>query len=118
MFRRSFFEIPDETAAIVNDVLRTGKKICAVGTGTVRAIESAFEKDRVIAKKDILIFFIEPGHQFHCVDKMVTNFHLPGSTHIYMVCAFGGTVLMRKSYMEAIEHRYRFYSYGDAMLII
>ncbi|MCM8758734.1 MAG: tRNA preQ1(34) S-adenosylmethionine ribosyltransferase-isomerase QueA [Candidatus Omnitrophica bacterium] len=113
-----FFEIPDETARIINNAMETRRKICAVGTGTVRAIESAFEKEKVVAKKGYTNLFIEPGYRFHCIDKMITNFHLPGSTHLYMVCAFGGTNLIQKAYNEAVNHRYNFYSYGDAMLII
>lgn len=113
-----FFEVSKETAAIINSALKSGRKICAVGTSTVRAIESAFEKDKVVARKGYTELFIEPGYTFRCVDKMITNFHLPDSTHLYMVCAFGGTDLIHKAYLTAIEKRYRFYSYGDAMLII
>lgn len=113
-----FFEVSSKTAKIINNALKRGVKICAVGTGTVRAIESAFKEEKVIPRKGYTDLFIEPGYQFHCVHKMITNFHLPNSTHLYMVCAFGGKELIQKAYNEAIERKYKFYSYGDAMLII
>ncbi|MGB9642768.1 MAG: tRNA preQ1(34) S-adenosylmethionine ribosyltransferase-isomerase QueA [Candidatus Ratteibacteria bacterium] len=113
-----FFEISEETASIINNAINSGKKICAVGTSTVRALESSFVNGAIVGCKRSTDLFIEPGYHFHCINKMITNFHLPGSTHLYMVCAFGGTSLIQKAYLTAIEEKYRFYSYGDAMLII
>ncbi|MCM8765046.1 MAG: tRNA preQ1(34) S-adenosylmethionine ribosyltransferase-isomerase QueA [Candidatus Omnitrophica bacterium] len=113
-----FFCVPETTAEIVNNALESGRKICAVGTSTVRAIESSFKNGKIIARAGFTDLFIKQGYFFHCVNRMITNFHLPGSTHLYMVCAFAGTELIQKAYLSAIEHQYRFYSYGDAMLII
>ncbi len=112
-----FFEISKETADIVNEAINAGKNIVAVGTSTVRALESAIKENRLYACKKFTDLFIEPGYKFNCITGMITNFHLPGSTHLSMVCAFGGTELMHKAYMVAIQAGYRFYSYGDAMLI-
>ncbi|HOK79327.1 MAG TPA: tRNA preQ1(34) S-adenosylmethionine ribosyltransferase-isomerase QueA [bacterium] len=113
-----FFEISEETASVINNAMNSGKKICAVGTSTVRALESCFVNGAVVARKGSTDLFIKPGYHFHCINSMITNFHLPGSTHLYMVCAFGGTSLIQRAYLTAIEKKYRFYSYGDAMLII
>ncbi|HOJ30496.1 MAG TPA: tRNA preQ1(34) S-adenosylmethionine ribosyltransferase-isomerase QueA [bacterium] len=113
-----FFEISEETASVINKAIHSGKKICAVGTSTVRAIESSFANGAVVARKGSTDLFIEPGYHFSCINRMITNFHLPGSTHLYMVCAFGGTSLIQRAYLTAIEKEYRFYSYGDTMLII
>ncbi|MCM8815020.1 MAG: tRNA preQ1(34) S-adenosylmethionine ribosyltransferase-isomerase QueA [Candidatus Omnitrophica bacterium] len=113
-----YFSIPETTAEIINNAISSGQKICCVGTSTSRAIESSFKDGKIIAQSGFTDLFIKPDYIFHCVNKMITNFHLPGSTHLYIVCAFGTTDLIRKAYMTAIENRYRFYSYGDAMLII
>jgi len=113
-----YFEISEKTSDVINRALIEKRKICAVGTSTVRALESAFKDNRILPTRGFTELFIRPGYVFHCVDKMVTNFHLPGSTHLYMVCAFGGNKLIERAYRTAIEKGYRFYSYGDAMLII
>ncbi|HON05027.1 MAG TPA: tRNA preQ1(34) S-adenosylmethionine ribosyltransferase-isomerase QueA [bacterium] len=114
-----FFEISEESASVLNDAIRTGKKICAVGTSTVRAIESVEKaNNKICACKRYTDLFIEPGYEFRYINKMITNFHLPRSTHLSMVCAFGGTELIQKAYTIAVDTGYRFYSYGDAMLII
>ncbi len=113
-----FFEISEEASTVMNDAIRDGRKICAAGTSSVRAIESAVSEGRISAYRGFTDLFIEPGYQFRCTSRMITNFHLPGSTHLSMVCAFGGTELMRMAYLTAIETGYRFYSYGDAMIIV
>lgn len=96
-----------------------GQKILAVGTTTTRVLESLNFKDPteqdVSGGTDIFIF---PGRKFTTVDHLLTNFHLPKSTLFLLVCAFSGTDLMRQAYQEAIHEKYRFYSYGDAMLIL
>ncbi|MCM8763997.1 MAG: tRNA preQ1(34) S-adenosylmethionine ribosyltransferase-isomerase QueA, partial [Candidatus Omnitrophica bacterium] len=107
-----FFSVSETTAKILNNALESDKKICAVGTSTVRAIESAFKSGKVIAQSGFTNLFIKQGYIFHCVNRMITNFHLPGSTHLYMVCAFSTTKLIEKAYLLAIENQYRFYSYG------
>ena len=113
-----FFEIPEETAEVINEAKRSGKRIIAVGTSCVRALESAEKDGKVIPFKGFTNLFIKKGHIFKIVDALITNFHLPNSTHLYLVCAFAGKELMEKAYKLAVEKRYRFYSYGDAMFII
>ena len=93
-----------------------GGKIFAVGTTSVRVLESSSQNlDAFTAYTDL---FIHPPYRFHAVDALMTNFHLPKSSLIVLVRTFGGDELLRRAYEEAIEHEYRFYSYGDAMLII
>jgi S-adenosylmethionine:tRNA ribosyltransferase-isomerase len=99
---------------------RQGRRIVAVGTTTVRTLESL----DVTADAEVLPgsgdtnLFIKPGHRFQLVDGMVTNFHLPKSSLLMLVCAFAGRDRVMAAYREAVEGRYRFYSYGDAMLIL
>lgn len=95
----------------------SGRRI-AVGTTTVRALESAFEHGPPEAGPAWTRLFITPGHRFKAVDGLVTNFHLPGSTLLCLVQAFAGRDLLREAYARAVAERYRFYSYGDAMLIL
>ena len=113
-----YFEIPQKTAEIINEGKKEGKNIIAVGTGTVRCLESAVENGIVVAKKGYTSLFIKPGFKFKIIDGMITNFHLPDSTHIYLVSALTGINLIKKAYEEAIRKKYRFYSYGDSMLIL
>ena len=96
----------------------TGGKIVAVGTTVVRALESAGTTGTVEPYSSYSELFIYPGHRFNVVDALVTNFHLPKSTLLMLVSAFAGKDLIQKAYQEALEHDYRFYSYGDAMLIL
>jgi len=111
-------EIPDATAARIRQVKAAGGRIVAVGTTTTRALESAASEHDVVASgvrwADC---FIVPGHEFRVVDALLTNFHLPGSTLLLLVSAFAGRERILATYAEAIRRRYRFYSYGDAMLI-
>src|SRR5262245_47946575 len=107
------YEIPEATADAIAAARRRGGKIVAVGTTTVRCLEaSAAEPGE--AETDL---FITPGFGFRVVDRLVTNFHLPKSTLLVLVSAFAGTEPIRRAYRHAIEKRYRFYSYGDAMLV-
>ena len=91
------------------------KPVVAVGTTSCRVLESVAKTKEFTGSTDI---FIYPGYQFQAVDALITNFHLPYSTLLMLVCAFGGYALIMRAYQEAIKERYRFYSYGDAMLII
>lgn len=93
-----------------------GSKIVAVGTTSCRVLET-LAKDPSLLKGETDIF-IYPGHSFRLVDVLITNFHLPRSTLLMLACAFGGTKLMKEAYAQAIREKYRFYSYGDAMIII
>jgi len=113
------FEIPAETAETINAVKKQGGRIIAVGTSTVRALESAVNSyGRVVPGGGDTDLFIYPPFRFRVVDILVTNFHLPGSTLVMLVSAFAGGNLLFRAYREAIEHSYRFYSYGDAMMIV
>lgn len=113
-----YMEIAAETASAVNFALQTDRRIFACGTSVVRALESAVEQGQVVPKTGYTGLFITPGFRFRVVSALITNFHLPGSTHLYLVSAFAGVDLTEKAYNIAVEKRYRFYSYGDAMLII
>ena len=95
-----------------------GKKIVAIGTTVVRALESASESGTVNHYDGYSELFIYPGYKFRVVDALLTNFHLPKSTLLMLVSAFADTTLIQKAYEEALRHQYRFYSYGDVMLII
>lgn len=114
-----YFKISEEAANVVNKAKSAEKKICAVGTTSMRSIESAVSADGLLKPAEGWTNkFIFPPYQFHIADAMVTNFHLPMSTLIIMVCAFGGYELIMEAYNQAINEKYRFFSYGDAMLII
>lgn len=116
---REYYEIPEETAQIINNAKKEGKNIVAVGTTSVRTLESAFIKDGEIkATSGWSELFIYPGFKFKVVDKLLTNFHLPKSTLLMLISALAGREFILKAYQEAIEKKYRFYSYGDCMLII
>jgi len=109
------YEIPEATAALVN----AHASVCAVGTTVVRALESAAAlAGRVRAGAGETSLFIRPPYQFKVVDRLLTNFHLPRSTLLMLVCAFGGYEAVMAAYREAVREEYRFYSYGDAMAII
>lgn len=113
-----FFEIDENTADVINKTKEKGKKTFAVGTSCVRALESSVENGRVISSSGWTGLFIKSGFKFKIVDRLITNFHLPASTHLEIVCAFAEDNLMKKAYDVAVENKYRFYSYGDAMLIM
>jgi S-adenosylmethionine:tRNA ribosyltransferase-isomerase len=111
-------EIPEATATRIRQVKAAGGRVVAVGTTTTRALESATSaRDVVAAGVRWADRFILPGYEFRVVDALFTNFHLPGSTLLLLVSAFAGREHILASYGEAIRYRYRFYSYGDAMLI-
>ncbi len=113
------FEIPAETAESINAVKEHEGRIIAVGTSTVRALESAVDSHgRIVPGGRDTDLFIYPPFRFRVVDILVTNFHLPGSTLVMLVSAFAGRDLLFRAYREAIKHGYRFYSYGDAMMIV
>ncbi len=115
---REFYEVPQATADTVKKAKKAGKNIVAVGTTTVRTLETAFKKG---LESPLLSgwseLFIYPGYELKVVDKLITNFHLPESTLLMLVCAFAGKDFTFQAYKEAIEKKYRFYSYGDCMFI-
>ena len=114
-----YFEIPIEAANIVNNAMEQGKKIMSVGTTTTRALESVFiNQYRINPGMGWTDKFIFPPYDFKVVDKLLTNFHMPGSTLLMLVSAFATRDMIFKAYDVAKKKKYRFYSYGDAMLII
>lgn len=113
------YKLEPEAAEKIRRVKETGGKVVAVGSTTTRTLEwIAQRKGRVEADEGIARLFIYPGHPFRVIDGLITNFHLPGSTPLILVAAFMGLELLRRSYQEAMRLGYRFYSYGDAMLIL
>jgi S-adenosylmethionine:tRNA ribosyltransferase-isomerase len=119
------FEISEATATTVNTAKREGRRVIAVGTTSVRVLESAAQSGaEITAGAGRTRIFIHPPRTFRIVDALVTNFHLPGSTLLMLVSAFAfpgetrGREMILAAYAEAIRARYRFFSYGDAMLII
>ena len=113
------YEIPEETEKLINSSIDKGKNILAVGTTVVRALEDNFLKfNKITAGHYSTNLFIYPGFKFKVVKKLLTNFHLPKSTLLMLVCAFAGREKILKCYEEAIKKGYRFFSYGDCMLIL
>jgi S-adenosylmethionine:tRNA ribosyltransferase-isomerase len=111
--------ISGEVAHHIANIKQKGGRIIAVGTTTTRALESASDSNgRVLPGQRVADLFIYPPYRFRVVDGLVTNFHLPRSTLIMLVSAFAGREFVMRTYQEAIERKYRFYSYGDAMLIL
>lgn len=114
-----YYKIPESAANVVNNSIEKHKKVCAVGTTSMRTIESAVSANGLLkASEGWTNLFIYPPYDFSIASAMVTNFHLPKSSLIIMIAAFGGLDLVLEAYQEAIKEKYRFYSYGDAMLII
>lgn len=114
-----WYDCPAATAEAINAARAQGRPIVAVGTTSVRVLETcADESGHVAAGSGWTRLFIYPPHRFRVVDHMVTNFHLPGSTLLAMLFAFAGREAILNAYNEAIRERYRFYSYGDAMLVL
>ena len=112
------YAITRQTAEVINDARAGGARIVAVGTTSVRTLEfSASENGRVMAGAGHCNLFIYPGYRFKVVDALITNFHLPRSTLLMLVSAFTGRDFILNAYRAAIKNGYRFYSYGDAMLI-
>jgi S-adenosylmethionine:tRNA ribosyltransferase-isomerase len=111
--------IPENTTKIVNKAKDAKKRVCAVGTTVMRGIETSVSvSGHLNPYKGWTNKFIFPPYDFSVADCMITNFHMPESTLLMMTCAFGGYDLIMKAYKEAIKEKYRFYSYGDAMLIL
>jgi S-adenosylmethionine:tRNA ribosyltransferase-isomerase len=111
-------EITAETAGRINRARGAGGRVVAVGTTSLRLLESAVDSSGVIAPfSGSTAIFITPGHHFRAADALITNFHLPRSTLFMLVAAFSGLETMKKAYAHAIANGYRFYSYGDASLL-
>jgi S-adenosylmethionine:tRNA ribosyltransferase-isomerase len=112
-----WYEIPPDVWDTLQDARRHGRRVLVVGTTTTRALESAAQHDppRLSGWADV---FIYPGYEFRVVRNLLTNFHLPKSTLLMLVCALGGYEFVLRAYREAVRERYRFYSYGDCMLLL
>jgi len=112
------FEITQESADRINQAQKQGKKIVAIGTTTVRTLETAYQKyGQICACHDSSELFIYPPYEFKVVDKLLTNFHLPKSTLLMLVSALAGKDFIFEAYRQAVENKYRFFSYGDCMFI-
>jgi S-adenosylmethionine:tRNA ribosyltransferase-isomerase len=113
------YDIPADTAMAINEARAAGRRVVAIGTTTARALESAVsERGVVTAGEGRTRLVIAPGHQFRGIDALFTNFHLPRSSLLALVAAFAGTETTLAAYRAAVASSYRFYSYGDAMLIV
>ncbi|MBN1436933.1 MAG: tRNA preQ1(34) S-adenosylmethionine ribosyltransferase-isomerase QueA [Sedimentisphaerales bacterium] len=110
--------LDEENAGIINEARKAGGRIVAVGSTSVRVLETLGQDGEIAAGQGATRLFIMPGYEFRVVDAMITNFHLPRTTLLAMVCAFGGTERVLGAYREAVRERYRFFSYGDATLLV
>lgn len=115
---RESYSIDEANASLINGTRRGDGRVVAVGTTVTRVLETVFGAGAVQAGSGTTDLFITPGYEFNVVDAMITNFHLPRSTLLALAAAFAGLDNIRRAYRHAIERRYRFYSYGDAMLIL
>jgi len=114
-----YYRIDEEACRIVNKARLGNNRICSVGTTTMRAIESSFTAEKLLKPSEGWTnIFIHPPYQFNIADALITNFHLPKTSLLIMVCAFAGYDLTMEAYKKAIKDKYRFFSYGDAMLVI
>jgi S-adenosylmethionine:tRNA ribosyltransferase-isomerase len=114
-----YYRVDEEACKIVNKARLGGHRICSVGTTTMRALESSFTAEKLLKPSEGWTnTFIHPPYQFNIADALITNFHLPKTSLLIMVCAFAGYDLTMEAYKRAIKDKYRFFSYGDAMLLI
>lgn len=114
-----FFDISEDTANVINSAIRSGGRIVTVGSTSMRTLESAVkDNDSVMFGRQYTDLFIKPGYKFKIAGAMITNFHLPHSTLLALVSSFAGIPMIKEAYLEAVKQRYRFFSYGDASIII
>jgi len=111
-------EITAATVQRLNATRARGGRMVAVGTTAVRTLETAARSGTLAVYRGVTDLFIRPGHTFHAVDALITNFHLPRTTLLVLVCAFAGRELVLRAYEEAVAQEYRFFSYGDGMFIV
>jgi len=112
------YRITSETVAAIEQTRADGRKVIAVGTTSLRTIEAAAARPEGLAAcEDETALFITPGYRFRVIDRLITNFHLPRSTLLMLVSAFAGFDTIREAYARAVAERWRFFSYGDAMLL-
>src|SRR5690606_16352513 len=112
-----WLEVSDEACTKVRKARAAGKKVVAVGTTSVRCLETASADGDIVPYSGDTDIFIYPGYQWRCVDALITNFHLPESTLLMLVSSFAGYDTVMAAYKEAVEQRYAFFSYGDAMFL-
>lgn len=112
-----YLEVPSALCAQIASAKALGKRVIAVGTTSMRALESASQSGTIAPYHGETNIFIYPGYKFNCVDAVITNLHLPRSTLLMLICAFGGMENVMQAYQTAVKESYRFYSYGDAMWI-
>ena len=118
VMHKEYYCITDETAKLIMDTKAAGHRVIAVGTTSIRTLEAAATaKGQIAGKSGWTGIFIYPGYEFKIVDAIITNFHLPKSTLIMLISAFAGREFVLKAYKKAVEERYRFFSFGDAMFI-
>ena len=114
---QEYLEVGEEVCAAVTRARARGARVVAVGTTAVRALETASASGEIRPYRGETDIFIYPGYSFSSVDALISNFHLPESSLLMLVCAFGGYSRLMSAYQHAVEEKYRFYSYGDAMFI-
>ena len=112
-----WIEVGDQACAQVRAAKARGNKVIAVGTTSVRCLETASQSGEIAPFSGDTDIFIYPGYEWRCVDALITNFHLPESTLLMLVSSFSGYDTVMKAYREAVKERYAFFSYGDAMLL-
>jgi len=112
------YSISQAESQTINEAKKESRPIIAVGTTSVRTLESAFKNGKIHPGRCSTNLFIYPGYEFKAVDRLLTNFHLPQSTLLMLVAAFAGLDFIKKAYQEAVRQKYRFYSYGDCMFIL
>src|SRR6187399_2883287 len=114
-----YYRIEDNACKIVNKAITGNHRICSIGTTTMRAVESSFTAQKLLKPSEGWTnMFIHPPYEFNIADALVTNFHLPKTSLLIMTCAFAGYDLIMEAYKKAIKDKYRFFSYGDALLIV
>ena len=113
-----FYVVEEDQAKLINDTKKNGGRVISVGTTSCRTLESATDENGILqAKSGWTEIFIYPGYKFKMIDALITNFHLPESTLLMLVSALAGKEHIMKAYEEAVKERYRFFSFGDAMMI-
>jgi S-adenosylmethionine:tRNA ribosyltransferase-isomerase len=118
VMHREYYELTETAASQVNRALRERRRVIAVGTTSVRTLEACAAGRQVRAGSGWTDIFIYPGYEFQIISGLITNFHLPKSTLLMLVCALAGKERVLSAYQEAIDREYRFFSFGDAMLIL
>lgn len=118
IMHKEYMHLSPETCTAIQNCRQRGGRVFAVGTTVVRCLETVANSGELRSFSGETQLFIRPGFEFKCVDGLLTNFHLPKSTLLMLVSAFGGYDLVMEAYQQAIQHQYRFFSYGDAMLLI